>query len=175
MSALLSSPPHRSTRSSDLITLNRTSVTSCLNLSNRYFYQSAPVLWNSLPSHLRHAAQHSTSSPTSDSCIPNLGLSKKIEISPFLHFLSSLISGSPLFTGSATPRVRHSQGSDSVRICEVWMSWWWWCLIIYVQMMRTRTKKHSFTLSHTISIFSVFQLSLFHLEQKLKLFDSIMS
>jgi hypothetical protein len=118
--SLLSSPPHRSTRSSDLITLNRT---SCLKLSNRSFYQSAPVLWNCLPSHLRHAAQNSTSSPTSDSCIPNLCLCQQIAISPLSHFLSSLIGGSPLFTGSATPRVRHSQGSDSIRICEVWMPW----------------------------------------------------
>ena len=48
--SLLSSAPHRSTRSSSRITLNRPSVTSGLKLSNRSFE------WNSLSSHLRHAA-----------------------------------------------------------------------------------------------------------------------
>jgi hypothetical protein len=73
--SLLSSTPRRSTRSSSLITLNRPSVTSGLKMSNRSFYHFAPVLWNSLPSHLRHAAQHSTSSPTPGSCIPELSTS----------------------------------------------------------------------------------------------------
>ena len=68
----LSSTPRRSTRSSSLITLNRTSVTSGLQISNRIFYHFAPVLWNSLPSHLRYTAHHFTSSPTSDSGIPEL-------------------------------------------------------------------------------------------------------
>ena len=73
--SLLSSTPRRSTRSSSLITLNRPSVTSGLKISNRSFYHFAPVLWNSLPSHLRHTAHHSTSSPTSDSGIPELSTS----------------------------------------------------------------------------------------------------
>ena len=47
--SLLSFTPHRSTRSSSLITLNRPSHTSRLKISNRSFYHSAPVLWNSLP------------------------------------------------------------------------------------------------------------------------------
>jgi hypothetical protein len=42
----------------------------------RLTWSTAPVLWNTLPSHLRHAAQNSTSLPTSDSCI--LCLSKKL-------------------------------------------------------------------------------------------------
>ena len=73
--SLLSSTPRRSTRSSSLITLNRPSVTSGLKISNRSFYHFAPVLWNSLPSYLRHAAHHSTSSPTPGSCIPELSTS----------------------------------------------------------------------------------------------------
>jgi hypothetical protein len=64
-------------------------------LSNRSFYHSTPVLWNSLPSHLRHAAQHSNSSPTSGSCISDLSPSvflKKLKSHFFAlsHFLSSL-------------------------------------------------------------------------------------
>jgi len=71
--SLLSLTPHRSTRSSSLITLTRPSVTSVLKMSNRSFFHSAPVLWNSLPSHPRHSAHHSTSSsPTSRSCISDL-------------------------------------------------------------------------------------------------------
>ena len=72
--SLLSSASHRFTRSSSVITLNHPSVTSGLKFSNRSFYHSAPVLWNSLPSHLRYAAQHSTSLPTSGSCIPDLSI-----------------------------------------------------------------------------------------------------
>ena len=73
LSSLLSLTPHRSTRSSSLITLNRPSVTSGLKMSNRSFFHSAPVLWNSLPSHLRHSAHYSTSSsPTSGSFISYL-------------------------------------------------------------------------------------------------------
>jgi hypothetical protein len=74
--SLLSFTPHRSTRSSSLITLNRPSVTSGLKISNRSFYHHAPVLWNSLPSYLRHTAHHSKSaSPTADSCNPDLSTS----------------------------------------------------------------------------------------------------
>ena len=73
--SLLSSTPRRSTCSSSLITLNRPSVTSGLKISNRSFYHFAPVLWNSLPSHLPHTAHHSTSSPTSDSGKPELSTS----------------------------------------------------------------------------------------------------
>ena len=60
--SLLSLTPHRSTCSSSLITLNRPSVPSGQKMSNRSFFHSAPVLCNSLPSHLRHSAHHSTSS-----------------------------------------------------------------------------------------------------------------
>jgi hypothetical protein len=71
--SLLSLTPHRSTRSSSLITLNRPSVTSSLHISNRSFYHQAPVLWNDLPSYLRHTAHHSKSaSSTADSCNPDL-------------------------------------------------------------------------------------------------------
>jgi hypothetical protein len=52
--SLLSFPSHRSTRSSSLITLSRPSLTSRLKIGNRSFGHSAPVLWNNLPSELRH-------------------------------------------------------------------------------------------------------------------------
>jgi len=48
---LLSFPSHRSTRSSSCITPNLVAFLSPLvNIANRSFYHSAPVLWNSLPS-----------------------------------------------------------------------------------------------------------------------------
>jgi hypothetical protein len=74
--SLLSFTPHRSTRSSSLITLNRPSHTSRLKISNRSFYHSAPVLWNSLPPDLRHFTHHLTSStPSFDSPVSDLSTS----------------------------------------------------------------------------------------------------
>jgi len=37
-----------------------------LDIAKRYFVPSVPVLWNSLPSNLRHIAHHVTSPPVSD-------------------------------------------------------------------------------------------------------------
>jgi hypothetical protein len=73
--SLLSFTPHRSTRSSSLITLNRPSLTSRLKISNRSFQHSAPVLWNNLPSDLRHIAHASTSSPTLHSPLSEISTS----------------------------------------------------------------------------------------------------
>ena len=69
-SALQSGKPHylrdlitlqstRSTRSGSLITLSRPPA-SKLKISNRSFYYMAPVLWNSLPAHLRQPASSSS-------------------------------------------------------------------------------------------------------------------
>ena len=63
--SFLSLTSHRSTGSSSFITLNRPSVTFGLKMSNIPFVHSGPVLWNSLPSHLRHSGHHSTSLPIS--------------------------------------------------------------------------------------------------------------
>jgi len=60
--SLLSFPSHRCTRSSSLITLSRPFLTSRLKIANRYFYHSAPVLWNNLPSHLRQVVHYVTPS-----------------------------------------------------------------------------------------------------------------
>jgi len=46
-----------------LLLFNRPSLTSRLKISNRSFYHSAPVRWNSLPSYVRHVAHHVTPSP----------------------------------------------------------------------------------------------------------------
>ena len=69
-SALQSGKPHylrdlitvqsaRSTRSGSLITLSRPAA-SKLKISNRSYYYMAPVLWNSLPAHLRQPASPSS-------------------------------------------------------------------------------------------------------------------
>jgi len=68
--SLLSFTSHRCTRSSSLITLSRPALTSRLKIANRSYYHSAPVMWNNLPSDIRHVAHHVTppvlNSPVSD-------------------------------------------------------------------------------------------------------------
>ena len=79
------------TRSSSLITRNRSSVTSGLKMSNWsfYIYHFTPVVWNGFTSHLIHAAHHSTSSSTtSGSCISDLSTS---------HFLKNWSPSSSAF------------------------------------------------------------------------------
>ena len=86
--SLLSFPSHRSTRSSSLITLSRPSLTSRLKIANRSFGHSAPVLWNSLPSDLRHVAHHVTPSPTLHSPVSDLSNSifhKRLKTHLFHH------------------------------------------------------------------------------------------
>jgi len=60
--SLLSFFSYRCTRSS-FITISRPPLTSRLKIANRSYYHSAPVLWNNLPSDLRHVAHHITPSP----------------------------------------------------------------------------------------------------------------
>jgi len=51
--SLLNVQSNRTTRSSDIITLQRPSVRSRLKVTDRSFTHHAPVLWNSLPKQLR--------------------------------------------------------------------------------------------------------------------------
>ena len=67
---------YNKSRSSSLITLKSPSVTSGLKSSNKSVFLSAPVVWNSLPSHLRHAAQLSLLALASLTS-PSLSLSKQ--------------------------------------------------------------------------------------------------
>ena len=53
----------RSTRSSSLVTLNRPSNPSHLQITNRSFYHTAPALWNRLPSEFRQLVPLSSTSP----------------------------------------------------------------------------------------------------------------
>ena len=59
ISDLLTIQPTRSTRSSEVVTLQRPSNPSRFKISDRSFYFQAPALWNALPHHLR---SHSHSS-----------------------------------------------------------------------------------------------------------------
>ena len=61
ISDLLTIQPTRSTRSSAVVTLQRPSNPSRLKISDRSFYYQAPVLWNSLPHHLRSHSLASSS------------------------------------------------------------------------------------------------------------------
>ena len=60
--SLVSLNHSRSTRSS-LVTLNRPSNPSHLQITKRSFYHTAPALWNRLPSEFRHLAPLSSTSP----------------------------------------------------------------------------------------------------------------
>jgi len=70
--SLLTFPSNWATRFSSLITLSRPSLTSHHNILSRCFYHSAPVLWNSLPTNLRHAAYHVTPSPILNTPVSDL-------------------------------------------------------------------------------------------------------
>ena len=55
---LISVQPHRSTRSSDIITLSRPPSSSSLKVNNRSFRHASPCLWNQLPKDLRLPTDH---------------------------------------------------------------------------------------------------------------------
>jgi hypothetical protein len=65
--SLLNVQSNRTTRSSDIITLQRPSVRSRLKLTNRSFTHHAPVLWNSLPKQLRQPSSHRSLDNQTDS------------------------------------------------------------------------------------------------------------
>ena len=72
--SLLNVQSNRSTRSSDIITLQRPSVHSRLKVTDRSFTHHAPVLWNSLPKQLGQPFTHQLLGNPSDST-PCLALS----------------------------------------------------------------------------------------------------
>jgi len=86
-------------RPSFLITLSRYFLTSRIKIANTSFPRSAPVLWNSLTSDLRHVAHHGISSPTSNSPVFDLSTClflKKLKLISFtVFFLLSLYSPRP--------------------------------------------------------------------------------
>ena len=63
---LISVQPHRSTRSSDIITLSRPPSSSSLQVNNRSFRHASPCLWNQLPKELRLPTDHEDLSLSSD-------------------------------------------------------------------------------------------------------------
>jgi len=72
--SLLNVQSYRTTRSSDIVTLQHPSVCSRLKITERSFTHHAPVLWNSLPKQLRQPSAHQSPSTTTD-FIPLLALS----------------------------------------------------------------------------------------------------
>jgi hypothetical protein len=82
---LLSLQHNNNTRSSSVITLSRPAVSSHLKITNRSFSHHAPVLWNSLPVHMRQPATCPTSDTTSHK--PLLLLSKSQFLSRLKTFL----------------------------------------------------------------------------------------
>jgi len=74
--SLLLFPSHHCTRSSFLITLIHPSlITSRFKIANRSYHHSAPILWNSLPTDLRHVAHHVNPSPVLNSPSSDLSTS----------------------------------------------------------------------------------------------------
>ena len=61
--SLLSLNRTNSTRSCSLVTLTRPSNRSSLQITKRSFYHTAPALWNSLSSEIRHVAPATSTSP----------------------------------------------------------------------------------------------------------------
>jgi hypothetical protein len=91
---LLSLERNCSTRSSSLVTLDRSSNNSRLKITKRSFHLTTPALWNSLPPDLRHFSSHSNSSqPNLNSPLSSfllLSFSKNSKPSHSLFFLHSL-------------------------------------------------------------------------------------
>ena len=97
--------PHRSTRSSDVVTLSRPPSSSSLKVSNRSFRHASPCLWNQLPKELRLPSDHEDLSLSSDlthvsSLFPSSPLSPSFSLplqarelifstNPFLHSSST--------------------------------------------------------------------------------------
>jgi len=88
---LISVQPHRSTRSSDIITLSPPPSSSSLKVNNRSFRHASPCLWNQLPKELRLPTDH-----------------KDLSLSFDLTHVSSSSPASPL-SPSITPSHFHSR------------------------------------------------------------------
>jgi hypothetical protein len=74
------------TRSSSVITLKRPHNPSRLQITNRSFYHSAPVLWNALPKELRlYNSGHLGNSSTSNVLLSPLSFHKKLKSYLFSH------------------------------------------------------------------------------------------
>ena len=65
--SLLNVQSNRTTRSSDIITLQRLSVRSRLKITDMPLTHHAPVLWNNLPKQLRQPSSHQSLDTPADS------------------------------------------------------------------------------------------------------------
>ena len=85
-SDLLTIQPTRSTLSSAVATLQRPSYPSRLKISDISFYYQAPVLWNSLPHHLRsHSLALSSKTHTPLLSLSSSQFHKQLKTHVFLH------------------------------------------------------------------------------------------
>jgi len=78
-----------STRSSDIITLQRPPAHSHLKLTDRSYTHHAPILWNSLPKHLHQPSTHcsltSSTYPTPLLALSSLQFHSHLKTFLFLH------------------------------------------------------------------------------------------
>ena len=91
ISDLLTIQPTRSTRSSAVVTLQRSSSPSRLKISDRSFYFQAPTLWNALP---HHHCSHSHSSQSHILFSHYLLLNSTSNWKPTFFFIPILLSPS---------------------------------------------------------------------------------
>jgi len=114
---LISVQPHRSTRSSYIITLSRPPSSSSLKVNNRSFRHASPCLWNQLPKQLRLPTDHKDLSLLSDlthvsSSFPSSPLSPSITPSYFHSILKTHLStNSFLFFYLSTHRTDSTDSS----------------------------------------------------------------
>jgi len=88
---IISLQPHRSTRSSDVVTVSRPPSSSSLKVNNLSFRHASPCFWNQLPKELRLPADYEDLSLSSD----------------LTHVSSSYPS--PPLSPSITPSLFHSR------------------------------------------------------------------
>jgi len=106
--------PHRSTRSSYVVTLFRPPSSSSLKVNNRSFRYTSPCLWNQLPKELRLPADHEDLSLSSDlthvsSLFPSSPLSPSITHSLFHSHLKTHLSTNPFLHSSSVLLTFHLQ------------------------------------------------------------------
>jgi len=102
---LISLQPHRSIRSSDVVSLSRPPSSSSLKVNYRSFCPASLCLWNQLPKELRLPADHEDLSLSSDlthvsSSFPSLPLSPSI--TPSLFHSKLIFSTNPFLHSSYT-------------------------------------------------------------------------
>ena len=120
----------RSTRSSSLVTLNRPSNPSHLQITKRSFHHTAPALWNRLPPELRPLAPSSSTSP---SAISTTLFHKKLKTHLF-HSSSPPKSSPGLDYSDGYPRFGQYRGLGDLNFTLNSFIWLILLLLLFVSL-----------------------------------------